>query len=725
MPDSTTLPEVIYGFDVQGDRSWEVARVHLTESLSDGYEATLELAHAQGTDPRAMLGERCVFTVDRDGRVERLCGIICAVHDRGFFARRRVADVRVVPALWLLGQRSNYRIYQDLNAVEVVERVLADAGLYQGEALRKRLGDLTLPAREYCTQYGETDLAFIRRLLEEEGIAWGFAHDGGTEALVLTNGGQRDIFTALDTGGAVVVMGEGGGTAARETLRALDRVDALTATGVRLRDYDFTHPTAIIDQTRNTPDDVGTRTLMEYPARVTLGAYNSGSHVYGESDVRRLAQTREQETIGPGVAFTGRGNVTAVRPGHVLEVQREDSDAPTRLLVTRVTHVGEAPEVLHLDAAAGASKDDRYQNSFEASVAGLPWRPSRVTPKPRAMTPQSAVVVPEPKDSADVICTDAYGRVKVRFQWDRPPERTGSQTSKNASCWVRTTQTWAGNAWGFVFLPRVGMEVLVQFLDADPDRPVVTGCLYNATHATPEKLPDTKTKSILRTQSTPDAGYNELSFEDESGKEMVHLRAQKDYSELVLNDHTAEYKHDETGKIGNDQTWEVGHDRKVTVRNDDTLTVEKNRSASITENDTLEVTKNLSITVFEASTFTVTKTHDMAIDEGMTVKVGGNSGTKLEMKPQSIKLSYSSCSIEMTGTAITLTAGGAQVKLDSTAGVKASYTTQQMELAAAGATLKGTMATVEGQGMATLKSSGTTDVKGSMTSVSGSLVKIG
>jgi type VI secretion system secreted protein VgrG len=699
MPDNTTLPEVVYALDIEGDTEWEVVRLHFTEGLSELYDGVVEVARAEGADPRTLIGARCVLTVQRAEVTHRRCGVIVATRDRGWVARRRVVELQVAPGLWLLGLRTTWRIFQDLHAVAVVEEVLKDAGLYQGDGLQKKLGSPELPPREYCTQYGETDLAFVRRLLEEEGVTFSFAHTGAKETLVLTNGGQADIFPKLDLGGPVPVVGQGGETQSRETVRMLDRVETVGHTGVRLRDYDFTHPTAIIEQKRGAADALGERTRMEYPARVTLGAYNTGAHTYGESDVRRLAGIRDEETIVPGIAHQGWSNISALLPGHVLEVTREDSDAVEELLVVRVTHLGEAPEVLHLDASAGRTKEDRYHNTFECIPAAVRHRPARVTPKPRAMTPQSAVVVPEPKTSADTICTDAHGRVKVRFQWDRPPERAGAQASKNASCWVRVSQTWAGNAWGFVFLPRVGMEVLVQYLDADPDRPVVTGCLYNAVNTPPEKLPDTKTKSILRTQSTPGSGHNELSFEDEGTKEMVHLRAQKDYSELVLNDHTVDIKHDEKGTIGNDQTWTVTHDRLVTVKNDDTLNVEKNRSVVITENDALEVSKNLSITVFEASTFTVTKTHSMDIDEGMKVNVGGG-GSILEMKPQSIKLTCGGSSIEMTASAITLKTGASS-----------------LELGASAATLSSVATAVKGTATAELSSSGVAEVKGALVKI--------
>jgi len=289
MPDNTTLPEVVYALDIEGDTQWEVVRLHFTEGLSTLYDGVLEVARAEGADPRALIGSRCVVTAQRGEVTHRRCGVIVSTRDRGWVSRRRVVELQVAPALWLLGLRTTWRIFQDLHAVAVVEEVLKEAGLYQGSELQKRLGGLELPPREYCTQYGETDLAFVRRLLEEEGVTFGFTHEGAKETLVLTNGGQADVFPKLDLGGPALVVGQGGETHARETVRTLDRAEVVVHTGVRLRDYDFTHPTAIIEQKRGAADALGERARMEYPGRVTLGAYNSGSHVYGESDVRRLA----------------------------------------------------------------------------------------------------------------------------------------------------------------------------------------------------------------------------------------------------------------------------------------------------------------------------------------------------------------------------------------------------------------------------------------------------
>ncbi len=725
----STLPEVVFGLQLQGaDGPWSVVRAHVTEGLSELYECALEVACPDDVDPVTLLGKRAVLSIAREGGERRVCGVVVGALDRGWVSRRRVGELTVAPALWLLGQNTDHRIFQEVHALAVVEMVLAEAGVYQGERLVKRVSDA--PAvREYCTQYGESDLAFVRRLLEEEGLTFSFDHDGDEETLVITQGSQADVFPALETGGPVAVMGEGGATAARETVRALDRGREVVPTGVRLRDYDFTHPRSILDERREQPDALGSRVQFEYPARVTLGAYATGSKSYGESDARKLAPARLAEARLRDTYWLGRGNVTGLQPGRVIEVLREDATEVDKLLVVRVTHAGEAPEVLHLDDATGGRGSaglDRYANQFECVAADTPYRPARRTAKPRALTPQSAVVVPEPKDSTDPIATDAHGRVKVCFQWDRPSERPARQAAKNASCWVRTQQAWAGNGWGFVFLPRVGMEVLVQFLDADPDRPVVTGCLYNGVNRTPEALPDKKSRSVLRTHDTPDGdGYNELAFEDLHGSELVYLRAQKDLSEKVFNDHLAEYDHDETVTVGNDQTLTVKHDRAATIENDDTLAVTNNRKATVGGNDTLEVDKNLSVTVFEASTLTVSKTHTVSIDEGLKVTVGGNAGTRLEMKPESIRLSYQTCKIEMTASGITLQVGGNKIEMTASA-VKTTVGVSSIDVGMTAVTVESITSKLTGAGGSKLEAApGSVTVSSpGTTTVLGSLVKI-
>ncbi|MFO0610924.1 MAG: type VI secretion system tip protein TssI/VgrG [Polyangiales bacterium] len=705
--------------------TWRVVRAHYAESFSELFECVVEAASSGSEDPLSYLRGKAVFAFgtakEDDPRVRYIGGIVAGVVDRGWIAQRRVAEFRIVPRLWLLDQSTNYRVFQNLDALAIVEMVLDEHKIYMGKERVKETPD-PLPKREYCTQYGESDLAFVRRLLEEEGIGFLFKQDWAAGAgdplapqiaqhpdtLVLGQWSKTDAFPLTITT-PIDVVGEGGATSGAETIRTLEHVAAVVSTGHRLRDYDFTRAAQVIDEKRDQADALGSRVRIEYPGRVTLGALSGNT--YGESDAKRLAPLRLQETETGSGYTSGRGDVVAFGPGAVFQVMREGGAAAEKFLATRVTHRCEAPEVLYLDSGSGsgASRRDRYVNTFECIPPTQGYRPARVTPKPRALTPQSAVVVPEPKTSTDPICTDAYGRVKVRFQWARPDERPADEKPKNDSCWIRTTQAWAGDRWGFVFLPRVGMEVLVQFLDADPDRPVVTGCLYNSVNMPPEVLPGAKTKSILRTQNTPTgAGYNELSFEDEVNKELVYLRAQKDLTEKVFNDHTADYDHDETVTVGNDQTFTVKHDRKATVQNDDSLDVTMNRRATVGGNDSLEVEKNLSVTVFAESTLTVSKTHVMSIDEGLTVKVGGNSGSKLEMLPASIKLTIGSSKIEMTASTILVQTGSSK-----------------LDLAAAAASLESTKVEVKATATAAVQAGATLDLKASgVTTVAGALVKI-
>lgn len=719
--------------------TWDVVRANYTESFSELFECVVEAASTGQEDPVSYVAGKAIFAFGAskggDPHVRYVSGIVAGIVDRGWMAQRRVVEFRIVPRLWLLGQSTNYRVFQDVSALEIVDAVLDEHKLYMGKERVKETPD-PLPKREYCTQYGESDLAFVRRLLEEEGIGFMFKQDWSPAAgdpmkpviashpdtLVIGQWSKDDAFP-LTIATPVDVVGEGGATSGVETIRTLEHVVEVVSTGHRLRDYDFTRAAKIIDEKRDAADKLGSRMQIEYPGRVTLGPLSGTT--YGDSDVRRLTPLRQQETESGSGCTMGRGDVVAFSPGQVFQVMREGGTAAEKFLATRVTHLCEAPEVLYLDETSGsdASQRDRYVNTFECVPPTLGYRPARVTPKPRALTPQSAVVVPEPKTSTDPICTDAYGRVKVRFQWMRSAERTPDQTAKNDSCWIRTLQTWAGPGWGFVFLPRVGMEVLVQFLDADPDRPVVTGCLYNSVNMPPEALPANKSKSILRTQNTPTGhGYNELSFEDQEKKELVYLRAQKDLTEKVFNDHTADYDHDEKVTIGNDQTHLVKRDRKATVERDDTLAVTRNRRATVDGNDSLEVTKNLDVTVFAASTLTVSKTHVMSIDEGLTIKVGGNSGSKLEMLPASIKLTIGSSKIEMTSSMVTVLNGASKIEL-SASGVKAEGATFEAK-ATTNATLEGLNTAVKGTAKASIEG-GMVDVKGSgITTIAGALVKI-
>ncbi|MBK6533441.1 MAG: type VI secretion system tip protein VgrG [Deltaproteobacteria bacterium] len=433
------------------------------------------------------------------------------------------------------------------------------------------------------------------------------------------------------TPGPLAVLGAGHGTARDEGIRRLDVVAAVTTAQVALRDYDFTHPQVPL----SAGEPQSARSVERYPARFVLGSYDDGEHTYGAANLRRAARVELQQHTAESEVVRGEGNVTGMRPGTTFEVaETGERGLEGKFLLTAVLHVGHAPEA-SLSDGAGASGADRYRNTFECVPVARAWAAPPV-PRPRADHPQVAVVSALP-GSDEEICTDHYGRVLVRFPWDRTEARRAGQAGTQTSCWLRVMQPWSGANWGFHFTPRVGMEVVVHFIDGDPDRPYVAGCLPNAVNLPVVELPQRRTQSAIRTQSSPGGGgYNELRFEDLADSEEVYLRAQRDQRIEVLHDRALGVGRDTRAETGRDESLYVGRNRSVDVTGDEQHAVEGNYQRTVGGDSLRDVTGNHTVLVHKVHTLHVDQTSQVTVDEGITVAVGGNSGTSAELSPEAV-----------------------------------------------------------------------------------------
>jgi len=517
----------------------------------------------------------------------------------------------------------------------VVRDVLDAAGLYPGEACSPPPAERDVPApREYCVQAAESDLDFVRRLLAEEGILFTFGA-GGTDTVELFDArsasGRPRVPAAA--AGPLPLHGGGDATASGEGLRRLDVTAAVTTRSVALRDHDFSHPQVPLGA--GEPRAGGS--VERYPARFVLGAYDEGAHRYGSPNAQRTARVALQEHVAAAAGARGEGDVTGMRAGDTFAVTEAGERAlEGTFLVTAVLHVGHAPDVSLADG--GASGLDRYRNRFECVPVAHAWAPP-APPRPRAEHAQVAVVTAEP-GSDEEICTDFYGRVLVRFPWDRPERRRAPQDSKRSSCWLRVMQPWAGAHWGFHFTPRVGMEVIVHFVDGDPDRPYVAGCLPNAVNVPPVELPLHKTQSAIRTRSSPRAeGYNELRFEDLAGSEEVYVRAQRDQRVEVLHDRALTVGRDARAEVMRDESRFVGRDHTVDVGGHETHSVERDRTLSVTGNNTHDVGGHHTLTVHASLTVHADERGRVSTADGLVLEVGGGSGTATTMTPDDVTTS--------------------------------------------------------------------------------------
>jgi type VI secretion system secreted protein VgrG len=487
---------------------------------------------------------------------------------------------------WLLTLASNNRIFQGKTTQQIVEAV------FNGHGATDFSFSLTgtYEAREYCVQYAETDFAFVCRLCEEEGWFYFFQHENGKHTLVVAD--HNDAFATLP-GAAATLTYTPGHTGKRESGQILycELVEQ-SVTGVfASSDYAYLMPTSQLFSQAEAVSD-GPK-VYEYPGRYQTS-----------STAASITKRRIDELRSGARLLIGESDCRALLPGYKFTLSgHESTDANIEWVVASVVH----------DAS-----HDIYRNRFEAFPATIEYRPARVTPRP-VMPTQTATVVGK---AGEELWTDQYGRVKVQFHWDRD-----GKNDENSSCWVRVAQPWASKRFGMQFMPRIGDEVVITFVDADPDRPLITGSVYNGANQPPYTLPDNQTQSGIKTSSSKgNAGFNELRFDDKQDNEEVFMQAQKDLNVKVLND--------AAWTIGHDETRTIQHARTHTVKEaDDTLVVESgNRSATVkTGNETVDIAGTRTVKAGGDETrsvggnlvHTVSGNFTLSVDGNLTIKVGG------------------------------------------------------------------------------------------------------
>jgi type VI secretion system secreted protein VgrG len=557
----------------------EVDAFRWNEAIDATYRAELEIViDGEDEDPMEMLGKDGVLTVRARGAERRLTGIATEVeHVQSEDPGKTHARVVLEPALALLelGQRS--RIFQDKTASEIIDAVLRE-GLSTYRRSHRLSLDGTYPRREYCVQYHESDLAFVERLAGEEGIHYTFEHDGQTEELVLRDRNQG--FSA-NTESTIRFSDLDTISPTERWIHDVHRASKPTTTKVAVADHDFTSPSAPKMGEKGDAD----REVYEFGLGRSLTLSDYAGDAYGAHDADRQAATRLEALAREAVVLEGKSTVCAMAEGTTFSFEDHSEELDGEYLLLAVEHrltaplkTAKNPATASLAAVIGAVADSlsdgKYENSFRAIPKSVVYRPLRKRPKPRVASMQTAVVT---GPAGEEIHTDSHGRVKVQLHWDL--DAPGNDTS---SCWLRVKQAWAGSSWGFQFIPRVGMEVTVHFVHGDPDRPLVGGCLYNSDHAVPYGLPANKTKSTIKSQSTPGGeGFNELRFEDEKGKEQIYLHAQSSLDEAVLADHSTDVGGDQENTVHGSQTQTIDANQRERVVGNQKMTVDGNRTVTV------------------------------------------------------------------------------------------------------------------------------------------------
>lgn len=645
-PLGQPIEDVRYAVHVDGgpNPGWQVRRFRLREAVSKPYELSLDLvAHvsSEDVDTGELLGADVELELERGSVSRSIQGLVHRVSSIAADADELVVRLEVVPAWSYLAQHVDTRIFQDKTVPEILQEVLGAAlGQYGRTLDASRLHEDYL-VRDYCVQYAESDLAFASRLMEEEGIGYVFRPEEsggkltGVELMVLVdqdpsqpNAAFEDVEGIFE--GEVSIIADRPDTADEESIQSLEWARPEQPNKVVLRRYNWKRPApdGIPQAERSVEPRRGRVREVYLPDDRRRVEDELGNEGYEgtelDEDEAIVARRRFELLAGDHGRGHGTANLVGMLAGGIFTLADHASPALVgkRLLVTRVEHVGYAPETQRSAAAEGP----RFQCTFECTPADVPLRPALATPRPRIHGPQTAVVTGPPGEE---IHTDRHGRVKVRFHWDRL-----SPLDDTSSCWVRVAQTLAGPGWGSWSLPRVGMEVVVDFLDGNPDRPLVTGCVYNGDNRPPYDMPAGKSKTTIKSQTSPGGGgSNELRFDDGAGSEEVYFHAQKDHNEVVENDHTRTVKNDETIDVKVDRSLSVGGNESIAVQGDRAITVTGNQVVVVDGGG--EGSPHYSITVNDDYALTAAKTVHVKAEERITLQC---QTTIIELTPDRIVL---------------------------------------------------------------------------------------
>jgi type VI secretion system secreted protein VgrG len=575
------------------------------EHVSSPFRFTLEmLSENASVDPAAVLRKAITVTVVIPGGEQR--------HFNGFVSRFSAGGRRagltsyraeMVPWLWFLSLTNDCRIFQNLGVADIVTKVFKDLG--QSDFKFKLMG--SPPKRTYCVQYRESSLAFVSRLLEEEGIFYFFEHTDSKHTLVLTDHPSQ-VPACPEVSKLRMTTSQSWQMAEEPLVTAVELEHSAVTEKIELTDYDFEKPSASLkaDAAGKQKDEV-----YDYP-----GNYS----VKGDGD--RFARLRLEQKESERELLRGESNCPSFTCGHKFDLTEHANRSLNQSYhLLRVRHSATIPNY-----TTGEGQFE-YANVFEAIPSGVPYRPPLATPRAVVQGSQTAVVV---GPAGEEIYVDKYARVKVQFHWDRQGKKDA-----NSSCWVRVSSAWAGKNWGVIHIPRIGQEVIVDFLEGDPDRPIITGRVYNAEQMPPYDLPSNMTQAGVLTRSTKGgsaANANWIRFEDKKGAEQLFIHAEKNQDIEVENDETHFVGHDRRKTIDNDETTLVKHDRSATINNDETVGVDGNRTETVGKEESItisggrseSVSKDETIAIGGNRTETVGKDETVDISANRTVNIGKN-----------------------------------------------------------------------------------------------------
>ena len=662
-----------------------VSRFTGSEQMSSLFQFSIEL-FSEKADLSAddILGKDVTVRYEPPKGAKRFFhGFVTEFSQVGFDSHYHHYQATVRPWLWFLTRSADCRIFQKKSVAEIFEEVVKPYGFTDYKLKLSGAANKL----EYCVQYRETDFNFVSRLLEQEGIGYHFQHAEGRHTMILANDNSAlEKAAGYET---VPYYPPSSADAARErdhltswsfTKSVLPGVFATT-------DYDFTAPKKALagNSSISKPHARASFEVFDYPA--DLAKFDSG-------ETSRVAKIRIQELQTTHMVGHGTGNAAGLATGYKFKLDLYPrKDLNIEYLVTGAKYV------ITSDAMAAGAADPGVECTVtvDAIDARTPFRPARVTPKPVVQGAQTAVVV---GPGGEDIYTDEHGRVKVLFFWDRL-----GKNDENSSCWIRVSHPWAGKEWGAVHIPRIGQEVIVDFLEGDPDKPMITGRVYNGGNMPPYDLPANKTQSGIKSRSSKDGtpeNFNEIRFEDKKGEELLFIHAEKNQTIEVENDESHSVGNDRKKAITNNETSTIGKDRSETVGANEKITITKNRTESVGENEAVSVSKDQTLSVGENRTRTVSKDESVTIGGKRTVQIGKDEDIQISKNRkvdvgENDKLEVGKKLIIEAGDEIAIQTGSAKILMKKDGTI----------------TIKGKDITIDGSGKINVKASGDVIVKGS------------
>jgi type VI secretion system secreted protein VgrG len=528
MPDKQLYLYVTTPADEDG-RKFDLMKIQGEEQISGLFRYTLMLRSEDGNvDFKKMVGQPVTVTIEMyNGAKRYINGIVSRFMQGAFDGNITTYYAEIRSWLWQLTLTSNSKIFQNQSVLDIIKEVFSDSGFTDFEEKTIR----SYPPREYCVQYQETAYAFVSRLMEDEGIFYFFKHEDGKHTLVIAD----DLDAHEPCPGLEY---------ARMRYASLqDRTDDIFIIDCTLEQQMIPNKYATEDFNFETPhSDLLTSVDGKEKGKFRIYEYPGNYGVTGDGE--KISDKRIEMYELPQKILKGEGFCRAFIAGYKFDLEEHERQDMNISYVLKQLSVN--------------ADQDEYRNTFEAFPADVPFRPARTAAKPKIVGTQTAIVVGK---SGEEIWTDQYGRVKVQFHWDQEGKR-----DENSSCWVRVTQTWAGKGWGTLFIPRIGAEVIVSFLEGDPDRPIITGTVYNASQVVPYNLPAEKTKSTMKTNSSlGGGGFNEIRFEDKKGKEEIFTHAQKDQNEVVENNMSTTVKANQSIMVNKNKTETVGMNKAESI----------------------------------------------------------------------------------------------------------------------------------------------------------------